>query len=110
MAMTRVWNISPTTTVILDQAVLPGRSVAVDETELELAHKLHREVAAKKVRIGKDSPEEARAILPNTVTRSHVGVPVEAIKQDAPAVVEDKLSENTEEKGYRKNKKHWDSR
>jgi len=124
MTTTRVWNITdkadskvlPTTLVVLGKALAPGRSIQVEESTLELAHKLHREVKAGLVHIGKEQPahqSRAHAIIANTVTKSHSGVPIDSIKSDAPAVVEDKLSETVDdgtEKSNRKGRKHWESR
>ena len=82
MATTRVWNITdrpgskipPTTMIVLGKTLLPGRSVQVDDRELEKAHKLDKEVASGFLAVGQTGPVHhvaAKATLPKGVVRAH---------------------------------------
>jgi hypothetical protein len=109
MSMTRVWNVTndPSTDVlaqnlmVLGKLLKPGQSMQVEEASLKTAHKVTKDVGLKLLAVGKTPPSYlvagVKATLPVTVARAHGEVPVEAIAADAPAAVEDKLSEEKPE-------------
>ena len=110
MAMTRVWNVTsdPSSEVpaqnlmVLGKLLRPGQSMQVDDKVLKNAHKVTKDVGMQFLAIGKTAPSYlaagVKAELPKTVARSHGGVPVAAIAEDAPAKVEEKLSDHVEVK------------
>ena len=82
MAITKVWNITdrpgskipPTTMIVLGKTLLPGRSVQVDDRDLDRAHKLRQEIAGGFLAISPDAPTHqavVKASLPKGMARSH---------------------------------------
>jgi len=93
MAVTRVWNITdgslpgvcPQTLRVLGRVLVPGRSIAVEESLLKKAHKIHADVSRGLLFIGKTPPgaylkakKPARAKLASGVVRREKAIPAPA--------------------------------
>lgn len=132
MTMTKVWNLTdaktspvkPRVRMVLGRAVKPGRAVQVEETHLEKAHKVRKEVKEKILFIGRRPPAwytatkkpprafaDARRVGENgridpteaktVVAKGHERLPAEAIAGDsAKAVDKATVEESVEESVY----------
>lgn len=103
---TRIWNITdhpsteiaPQSVMVLGRTLHPGRSMRVEESRLEKAYKVDKDVAAGLLFIGEQPPMDyqafrsvSRARLPRGVARAHGETAVSKAKPPVKATVGDKV-------------------
>lgn len=102
--MEKIWNISPSTRMVLGRTIAPGKFIRVPPERMKNAHKIMGEVADGLLFVGAQLPpallraqNPAKAAFTLGAARAHGTVPVEAVSAEASAAVETKLVETVED-------------